>query len=65
MGGLFVSMNARLTGGCGNIQGGGGIIIKTQAWGFEDMLKISLIAMFLVSLATLSVAASYLPVPVV
>jgi hypothetical protein len=58
-------MNARLTGGCGNIQSGDGIIVKTQAWGFEDMLKISLIAMFLISLATLSVAASYMPVPVV
>jgi hypothetical protein len=29
------------------------------------MLKLSLVAMFVLSLATLSVAASYLPVPTV
>jgi hypothetical protein len=32
MGGLFVSMNARLTGECGNVQSHKSIVIKTQAW---------------------------------
>jgi hypothetical protein len=32
--------------------------------GLKKMLKLSLVAMFVLSLATLSVAASYMPVPV-
>jgi hypothetical protein len=34
-----------------------------SGWGFPEMLKFSLVAMFVLSLATLSAAAASLPMP--
>ena len=39
--------------------------METKGLGLEEMLKLSLVAMFVLSLATLSVAASYMPVPAI
>jgi len=46
-----------------NIQRRERIVPTTKVW-VPEMLKFSLVAMFVLSLATLSVAASALPVPV-
>ncbi len=53
-------MNAGLTDAHGNIQSRESIVIQTEV---GKMLKFSLVALFVLSLATLSVAASYLPIP--
>jgi hypothetical protein len=56
-------MNTGLTIAPGNVQSDESIVMQTEVWDFKTMLKISLVALFMLSLATLSVAASYMPVP--
>ena len=48
---------------CGNVQTRPGILATVQGSGVPIMLKLSLIVMFVLSLATLSFASSLIPSP--